>query len=303
MNLMEDSNSPHSRTGLSGWGKPLRSAVRMGLIELGAVWSRWRSGSRGFQDFQGIQFVNIHHVTQAEEAGFVAFVDWLQQHFQLLSYSQAVDQVISGTGLGPRLVLSFDDGLENHWTAARLLAERNVSACFFVCPGIVGQTEGTETERFCRNRLRIDPTSFLNWGQIDEMLGWGHEIGSHTMDHLNLAQIDTNQVLEQLQRSREVLQGRIGAVQHFAWPYGRFHDFSATAFRSVFEIGYRSCASGVRGCHLTRSPVSPNQLCLHRDQTEIDWPQSHRQFFLWRSTQKPMMPSKAIPPEWLSVSS
>ncbi len=276
----------------------LQRSVRYGVLDLLSRWSRWRRSPQAFQSFNGVIWLCLHHVTRAEQQSFADFVDWLQKNFQVISYSQAVQHLVNGTGSGPRLAFSFDDGLENHLAAGKILAERHLSACFFVCPGIVGKPVGPETAKFCVERLRISPTSFLDWSQIEQLKSWGQEIGGHTQDHLNLAQLTADQVIEQLSRSREILCQRLGGVEHFAWPYGRFTDFNLAGFNQVFELGYQSCASGVRGSHMTATSPGANRICIRREQTEMNWPRAHCEFFLERSSQSPLADPGSLPANW-----
>lgn len=286
------------------WLWQCRRSLRYGVIDLWARWASWRRPERPFADFNGVILTCMHHVTRAEEPRFAQFIDWLKQHFELLSYSAAVHQIATGQGSGPRLAISFDDGLENHLSAARIMAERQVSACFFICPGIIGQPVNSETAKFCVERLLIPPTSFLSWEQVEQMKNWGHEIGGHTQDHLNLAQISATEVTEQLTLCRDTLRQRLGQVEHFAWTYGRFADFSQAAFEQVFALGYRSCASGVRGSHAgssveaTPPARSPQQICLRREQVEMSWPIHHREFFLARSQRFPISREASVPTVW-----
>jgi peptidoglycan/xylan/chitin deacetylase (PgdA/CDA1 family) len=100
------------------------------------------------------------------------------------------------------------------------------------------------------------------------------------MEHRNLGATTADVVRQDLEQSRKILTERCGSVKHFAFPYGRFTDLSPQGFKDVFSVGYESCASAERGCHIANGEVSKEDLCLRRDHVVLDWPLSHVRYFL-----------------------
>jgi hypothetical protein len=93
------------------------------------------------------------------------------------------------------------------------------------------------------------------------------------------------QLVDEIAQSRDVLRRRLGEAVHFAWPYGSFADISVQAANAVFDAGFSSLASGVRGCHLAGGPPIPlQQLRILREHCEAQWPAAHTLYFLARSS-------------------
>lgn len=95
-----------------------------------------------------------------------------------------------GEGGPRRVALTFDDGPDPHWTPLilDLLRQNHVSATFFVM--------GSNAEKYPSLLRRI----------VDE----GHEIGSHTFTHSNLAEVSGRQVSLELNATLRVIQNATG---------------------------------------------------------------------------------------------
>ncbi|MEM3836089.1 polysaccharide deacetylase family protein [Pyrobaculum sp.] len=125
------------------------------------------------------------------------------------------------------IALTFDDGYKEHLKIAKYLAGRGIRATFFVIAGL----------REYMGRKLLEP------GDVRAIHEMGHEVGSHTMTHIDMTKTDKDAILEELIRSKEVLEDIIhGAVVSFAYPYGPHSDEAARLARSVYPI--------VRGTYL-----------------------------------------------------
>jgi peptidoglycan/xylan/chitin deacetylase (PgdA/CDA1 family) len=248
-----------------------------------------------------VQFLYMHHVFGDEEDSFRNLLGRLSLGHRLVSYSEAVDRVLSGDIDGPYVAISFDDGLKNSLRAARILGEFGATACFFLSPTIIGETDHRKIEEFCSQRLGIPPTEFLSWDDVETLLKEGHEVGSHTMTHPDLARLSVQQVQDEVEGSFEVLTERTGDISHFSWPYGRFLHFSPAAAGIVFRTGFKSCASAERGCHVTHSEMQERDLCIRRDHVVAGWPIDHTLYFMARSGRTASMRHDRWPPGWVET--
>ena len=88
-----------------------------------------------------------------------------------------------------------------------------------------------------------------------------------------------------------------GNINHFAWPYGRFHHFNVFATKAVFEAGFKTCASAERGCH-TQNPDSIEDLCIRRDHISAHWPLNHIRYFLTRNAIDTSRQKNGYPAGW-----
>jgi peptidoglycan/xylan/chitin deacetylase (PgdA/CDA1 family) len=154
----------------------------------------------------------------------------------------------------PRFTVTFDDGNKSQMAAAERLAAAGVPACFFIIAKALDADEA-ETARICREELWMDSTPFMVRSDLDRLLEMGHEVGSHTVGHLNLAQISDDEMVHQIAGSKEQLAPWLGDMAHFAWPFGGPGDFTRRAYEAVVEAGYGTCATAMRGLGSWRPPV------------------------------------------------
>ncbi len=243
-----------------------------------------------------VQMLYLHHVFADEEQPFRKLLRYLSQHYQLISYSEAVSRIWTGKLEQPAIAFSFDDGLKNNLRAANILEEFGTTACFFLPCAIIGETDYPTIQRFCAERLHNPPLEFMNWQDVETLLRAGHEIGGHTMNHVNLSEISTTQLHHEIGASLQLLTERVGPVQHFAWPYGHFHHFSPAARRAVFTAGYQTCASAMRGCHVAQADA--HDLCLRREHTIACWPLSHMRYFIGESSMQASAANNHWPTSW-----
>lgn len=228
-----------------------------------------------------VQFVYLHHVFRDEEAGFRGLLGELARHHTFLGHSEAVARVKSGNVDRPYVSVSFDDGFADNRVAAAILEEFGARGCFYVCPAIVGERDPTRLQSFCRARLRFPlATEFLGWSDLESLLSRGHEVGAHTMTHPNLGEADRDETETEIRSSHEELEKRLGGVRHFAWPRGQWRHFTPFAREVVFDAGFESCASAVRGSHVAKARGPVRDLCIRRDHVLANWPLEHVLVFL-----------------------
>jgi peptidoglycan/xylan/chitin deacetylase (PgdA/CDA1 family) len=271
----------------------IRGIVRENLLDL--------ISKPVFLDFSAlkkprIQFLYVHHVFKDEEAGLVELIEFLGKEHSFISYSEAVDRLLQGNIDKPYIVFSSDDGLKNNLVAASILKRYEISACFFVNPFTIEHHSFDTVKKFCEEKLHFPPVEFMNWSDLGTLLEMGHEIGSHTMTHINVAATEPKLVREELEKSREILEQQIGAIKHFAYPYGRYFHFNEQARKDVFEIGYGSCASAERGCHVSNGDkIKPEELLIRRDHVILDWNPDHYKYFLIRNSKKAQTSNNLFP--------
>ncbi|MFO0784755.1 MAG: polysaccharide deacetylase family protein [Phycisphaerales bacterium] len=249
-----------------------------------------------------VHFLYLHHVFPDEIDNFRATLAHVQRTHEMVTYSRAVELVLSGQVTRPTACVSFDDGLSTILPASRVMDELGIKGCFFVCPAIVGERDREQVRRFAETRLHYPPMDVLGWAEIEEMASRGHEIGSHTYSHPNMGEVSLEQAIDELQYSRDELRLRLGGVKHFAWPSGRWDNFSARAGKAVFDLGYESCASAIRGCHMPRPfAVDRRDVCLRREHIMGCWPLRHNLYFMARSVRRVGPKDYQWPPKWQRI--
>lgn len=231
-----------------------------------------------------VQFLYIHHVFPDEEQGLRRLLDFLARQHTFISYSDAVNRLLNDHIDKAYIAVSSDDGFKNNLAAGRILKEYGISGCFFINPGITELKEYEAIAGHCRNTLFFPPVEFLNWDEVAELQQLGHEIGAHTMKHMDIGATPAAQVAEDLGACHEIITRRCGKALHFAFPYGRFSNFNRAGREACFQSGFISCATAERGCHVGAGrKLNPEELCIRRDHVVLDWKLGHTAHFLVRN--------------------
>jgi peptidoglycan/xylan/chitin deacetylase (PgdA/CDA1 family) len=234
-----------------------------------------------------IQFLYIHHVFRDEEIGLERLLKKLSLNHEFLSYSEGVTKILEGKIDKPYVCISSDDGFKNNIKAAQILNDYNAKACFFINPSMVGNTSFQEIEKHCKNRLNFPPVEFMNWNDIEKLQKMGHEIGSHTMEHINVATTEKSVFIDDCNKTFEILTKQCGEAKHFAFPYGRFFHFNEVGRDSVFNSGFTSCATAERGCHINHNRLLlKEELYIRRDHVILDWNIDHIFHFLANNSKR-----------------
>jgi len=228
-----------------------------------------------------IHFLYIHHIFEDEKAQLINLIEYLSKQHTFISYNEAIDKLLNNEVDKPYIVISSDDGFKNNIHAAEILNRYNIKACFFINPGLIGQTDYTFIKTHCETKLHLPPVEFMDWDDVELLLKQGHEIGSHNMYHSNMAKQSQHQVIDDLLESYDIIKKKTGTIKHFAFPYGRLSDFNEFARQKAFEIGYHSCSSAERGCHINHShKLKPDELFIRREHIVLNWPLNHIRHFL-----------------------
>lgn len=233
-----------------------------------------------------IQFLYFHHVFDDELEKLEILIKELSENNEFIPYSEAVDRILTNNIDKPYVSFSSDDGFLNNLNAVKVLNKYNIKSCFFVNPYSIGLSDEVKIKQFCRTRLNMPPIKFMSWDDVDQLLIDGHEIGSHTMNHIRISEEPFERVKKDIDTSVEILKSKIGKVEHFAYPYGRFSHFNQEAREYIFESGFKSCASAERGCHVTEASVNLNDLFIRRDLVIFDWKVKHIKYFMSENSRK-----------------
>lgn len=245
-------NKKRSRT------NPRQIARRAAVLGL-SVKSRLTGRATTYFDSPGSTILLLHNTLPRDLARLTDYIDRHRARF--ISFHDALPLSDQATGIA----LSFDDGFASNLTAGKLLAERGLSACFYIPTDVVGlPKEGSDA--FFR---RPQDEGVLAWREIEELRDLGHVIGSHARQHVPLTTWTRAQAEDQIKGSIAVLRGKLGEVDHFAWPYGGLqHAPVDDVVRWCREIGVLP-ASGRRGKN------SPSRFAdegyLRRDAADLRW--------------------------------
>jgi len=151
------------------------------------------------------------------------------------------------------VVITFDDGFADALRcAAPILVRHGFTATFFVVAGLLGKTS-----RWTRERRGIE-MPLADARALRDLAASGFTIGSHTMTHRPLAQLEPSECRAELDESKrqleEVLQRE---VCDLAYPYGSTNTFVR---HIAAECGYQTACSTMSGV----SSAADDPLMLRR---------------------------------------
>lgn len=117
-------------------------------------------------------------------------------------------------------LITFDDGNRSDLEiAAPRLAERGMTAIFFICAG------------------RLNDDAYLAASDARQLLDAGMSIGSHGMDHIRWRGLDPERLEAELVTSKSILEDALGiAIHDAACPFGMY---DRTVLKAVRRAGYR----------------------------------------------------------------
>lgn len=150
---------------------------------------------------------------------------------------------LSGKRLTPPrpLALTFDDAYDNFYDhALPVLHSHGFPATVYAISGCVGR----RAEWFAKDRGRPIP-GLMSAARLREIQAAGMTVGSHTVSHARLAEIDPRAQRAELADSKTALEDMLGAeVRHLCYPFGSFNRASIVA---ATEVGYASATTCLRG--------------------------------------------------------
>jgi putative cell wall-binding protein len=136
------------------------------------------------------------------------------------SFGAVVGMALPAYAAGETVVsVTFDDGNADQLAAAQTMANKGLKGTFYIISGVVG------TE------------NYLTQANIATIAGQGHEIGGHTVSHVDLATADPAEATRQVCNDRTTLTNWGYNVTSFAYP---FASQTAAAQQIVKDCGYNS---------------------------------------------------------------
>ncbi len=129
----------------------------------------------------------------------------------------------------------FDDGLNSQYNAASILDNAGFDGTFYV---------------ITQQKRENGYTGYMTTGDLQNLYSRGHEIGSHTKNHVNLSQLSPTDQQVQIDGSRQdLLLWNVGPASSFSYPFG---DYNTTTTQIVKSAGYTNAVATISGY------ISPN---------------------------------------------
>jgi peptidoglycan/xylan/chitin deacetylase (PgdA/CDA1 family) len=148
-------------------------------------------------------YLLYHEIRSIESAySYVTSADMFGRHLDLYAGLRQ-----AGTGYLPEL--TFDDGhISNVEIAAAMLADRGMTALFFITVGWTGKRPG-----------------YMGWPQLRRLQAAGQNIGAHGWSHTLLTHCNDHQLRVELNDSRKALEDNLGSsITTMSLPGGRANN-------------------------------------------------------------------------------
>jgi peptidoglycan/xylan/chitin deacetylase (PgdA/CDA1 family) len=161
--------------------------------------------------------------------------------YKAISLSEALQHISIGNVNNKHVVITFDDGYRDLYTAALPVLSHNA---FTATVFVVSSFPTTTPDRFASEE-------FMTWNQIREVHSCGIEIGSHTVSHPELWTLNRRELEYELIHSKKTIEDALGqAVRAFSHPFAfPEHDthYSEALVSLLKQYGYENGVSTIIG--------------------------------------------------------
>lgn len=162
--------------------------------------------------------------------------------YRVLSLDEALRCLRGEAPTPPKaVVLTFDDAYDNFADHALPELQRHG---FTATVYAISNWLGREMAWADKDPKRARPT-LMTAERLRAMRAAGITIGSHTANHVKLAEVDGQTKRRELIESKAALEDLLGEpVDHLCYPFGRF---DLDAVQAAAEAGYRTATTCLRG--------------------------------------------------------
>ncbi|MEO5930289.1 MAG: polysaccharide deacetylase family protein [Candidatus Kapaibacterium sp.] len=173
-----------------------------------------------------------HHGIYVTEDNFERQLRYLKRKgYAVITLREFMDLPLKRAALGRYAILTFDDGYEDNFTRAfPLLRKYGFKAVVFMV------TDCAVNQWDC-DQPGEPRVPLLNLRQIRQMRSYGIEFGAHTLYHLRLTELETEDAVREIEGSRARLAEMVGEdILSFCYPYGALNEHVKLL---VQQAGYR----------------------------------------------------------------
>jgi peptidoglycan/xylan/chitin deacetylase (PgdA/CDA1 family) len=163
------------------------------------------------------------------------------------------------------VVVTFDDGFASTSRARPALEEAGFPGTVFVVTDFVDSGDALS---FIPNEPApeaADELTPLGWSELAELRELGWEVGSHTVTHPRLPDIDAPELQRELELSRETIERRLGSCETLAYPYGAADERVAAAAAAA---GYLAACT-LTGAHRMDKRFRRSRVGIYRNDASL----------------------------------
>ncbi len=211
-----------------------------------------------------VRVVAFHDVPNGE--WFESTITTLKDKFHLITPAEFYTKKFHTKKIN--ILITFDDGYQS-WvdTALSVLRTHGVTALFFINSGLIDTaTNGTDTDTFMRERLRISPKKALSWEGVTSLHDAGHTIGGHTQSHPNLAEVSPEEIFQEIKNDKKNIEEKLEiTVTDFAYPFGTHTHIPEGIASIVKEAGYTRAYTAMSGFVGVDETFMIPRMCIESD--------------------------------------
>lgn len=150
---------------------------------------------------------------------------------------------LKGEKTGKVVGITFDDGYQNvlH-NAIPILNSLGFSSTNYIVSNHLGGSN------FWDHPKGVPASALMTKEELHQWLAAGHELGSHTLDHVHLPEISAAEAQRQIQQSKTDLEHQFQTpIEAFCYPYGHKNELIESWVKSS---GYSNATTTARGLAL-----------------------------------------------------
>jgi len=182
---------------------------------------------------------------------------WLLKFFGFKGLSMGeLQPYLEGKKTGKVVGITFDDGFKNNLDVLPILQKFNFSAtCYIISQNIGGINHWDLDKGIPKNPL-------MNENEVKQWIDSGMEIGSHTQNHVRLAECDVKIATKEIIQSKFDLETQFNCpIEHFCYPYGSYNNeivaiSKKAGYGTATTVNRRRAKSGDNLLTLPRVPIT-----------------------------------------------
>jgi len=173
--------------------------------------------------------------------------------YNVISLNELIVNIKDEKKIKPKtIVITLDDGFKNNFDyALPLLNRHHFSATFFIITGHIGESKPYKhllMDETAIEYCKMYPESRLPMSEMEirELSDQGMEIGSHSVTHRSLGNININEAQLEIVESKSCLEKiTTKKIDLFTYPFGSrtYGDFNEETKNLLIQAGYKAACT------------------------------------------------------------